>query len=169
MQKRNPSTDQDVRQLAENILNQYGNNILRLAYSYVANMDDAQDVLQETLLQVMRSQPVFENEEHEKGWLFRVAINKAQDKLRHRSRQNADQLSDNLAAESRQDLSFVWQAVAELPEKYRIVIHLFYQEEMTSDEISKITGQCSATVRSLLFRGRQMLKDKLKEAYDFDE
>lgn len=159
----------EARKLAQQVLEQYGDNILRLAYSYVRNLADAQDVLQETLLQVMRSHPTFENEQHKKGWLFRVAISKAQNHLRQASRHATDELNENLIAENKEDLSYVWTAVASLPDKYRVVIHLFYYEGFSTAEISEITNQKDSTVRSILFRGRQLLKEQLKEAYDFDE
>ncbi|WP_461873456.1 RNA polymerase sigma factor [Fusicatenibacter sp.] len=54
---------------AEKALDQYGNAILRLAYSYLHNMSDAEDILQDTLLKYMQSAPVFENAQHEKAWL----------------------------------------------------------------------------------------------------
>lgn len=67
------------------------------------------------------------------------------------------------------NLAFVWDAVRALPSKYREPIHLFYHEGYSTAEIARILGQKESTVRSLLHRGRSMLKETLKEAYDFDE
>ena len=78
-------------------------------------------------------------------------------------------LNEELAAENRDDLSFVWQAVKDLPEKYREAIHLFYYEGYSTKQIATILQRSEATVRSDLHRGRSMLRDILKEAYDFDE
>ena len=61
----------------------------------------------------------------------------------------------------------VLQAVLNLPEKYRDVIHLFYYEELSVKEISQITGGGVSTVTSRLTRGRELLKRSLKEEYDF--
>ena len=72
-------------------------------------------------------------------------------------------------SEGREDLSFVWEAVKALPVKYREVIHLYYQEGYSTQEIAEILGRSGATVRSDLYRGRQRLRGILKEAYDFDE
>ena len=66
-------------------------------------------------------------------------------------------------------MSDVWDAVRKLPPKYREPIHLFYHEGYQTAEIAKILGRKEATVRSDLHRGRQLLKDMLKEAYDFDD
>lgn len=59
----------------------YGDAILRAAYAYLHNMDDAEDVLQDTFVQYLRAEPVFENNVHEKAWLLRVAINLSKNKL----------------------------------------------------------------------------------------
>lgn len=81
----------------------------------------------------------------------------------------ADELNDELAAENRDDLSFVWQAVRDLPEKYRAPVHLFYYEGYSTRQIAEILRRSEATVRSDLHRGRSLLREILKEAYDFDE
>ena len=75
---------------------------------------------------------------------------------------------EELAADERDDLSFVWEAVKSLPVKYREVIHLFYHEGCSVREISNILKRPEATVRSDLHRGREQLKTILKEAYDFE-
>ena len=67
-----------VGQKAAQLLDKYGNSILRLAYSYLHNMSDAEDILQDTLLQYLKTAPVLENETHEKAWLLRVAANLSQ-------------------------------------------------------------------------------------------
>ena len=63
----------------------------------------------------------------------------------------------------------MWDAVRALPPKYREPIHPFYHEGYSTAEIARILGQKESSVRSLLHRGRSMLKETLKEAYDFDE
>lgn len=73
-----------------------------------------------------------------------------------------------LIAEEREDLSFVWEAVKELPDKYREVIHLHYYEGYPTAHIAKILKRNESTIRSDLRRGRERLKEVLKEAYDFE-
>ena len=77
--------------------------------------------------------------------------------------------NNKLAADERDDLSFVWEAVKSLPVKYREVIHLFYHEGCSVREISNILKHPEATVRSDLHRGRERLREILREEYDFDE
>lgn len=76
--------------LAERILDVYGDAVLRLAYTYVHNMSDAEDILQETLIRYLENRPVFENEKHEKAWLFRVAANLSKNKIAYNKIRQAD-------------------------------------------------------------------------------
>lgn len=154
---------------AEHLLDCYGNSVLRLAYSYLHNLSDAEEVLQECLIQFLRAAPVLENERHEKAWLLRVAGNLSKNRIAYNRLRAVDELSESLAAEDREDLSFVWEAVKQLPVKDREVIHLFYYEGFSTGEIARILGQKEATIRSRLMRGREKLKLVLKEAYDFGE
>ena len=104
-----------INERAEYILNTYGDSILRYAYSYLHNMSDAEDILQDTLIQYLKTDPVFENAAHEKAWLLRVAANLSKNRLDYNSIRKTDELNEELAADERDDLSFVWEAVKSLP------------------------------------------------------
>lgn len=132
-------------------------------------MSDSEDVLQETLIQFIKTMPLFETVSHEKAWLLRVAINISKNKIQYNKIRNTDELSENLTADEKEDLAFVWEAVKELPFKYREVIHLFYHEGYSTAQIAKMLSKNETTVRSLLHRGRNKLKEVLKEVYDFEE
>ena len=116
-----------INQQAEMILDTYGNSILQYAYTYFRNMSDAEEVLQDTLLQFLKTAPVFESREHEKAWLLRVAANLSKNRIRYNAVRKTDELQEELVAEQREDLSFVWDAVKSLPEKYREAVHPFYR------------------------------------------
>lgn len=158
-----------VNQKAERLLNEYGNSVLRLAYSYLHNMTDAEDVLQDTLLQYLKTAPILKNESHEKAWLLRVAANLSKNRIKYNSFRKTDELDETLATEQREDLSFVWEAVKELPLRYRETFHLFYHEGYSTAEIALILKVKESTVRSNLRRGRMNLKEILREAYGIDE
>jgi RNA polymerase sigma factor (sigma-70 family) len=153
---------------AEEALDRYGNSILRLAYSYLHNKADAEEVLQDTLIRLMEAAPSFESEEHRKAWLLRVAGNLSKNRISYNKVRRTDELSETLTAEEREDLSFVWEAVKALPEPCREAIHLFYCEGYPTAQIARILGRKEATVRSDLRRGRARLRETLKEAYDFE-
>ena len=154
---------------AEEILGKYGNSILRYAYTYLHNMSDAEEVLQDTILKCIRTAPVFENERHEKAWLLRVAGNISKNRIEYNALRKTDELNDELVSEEREDLSFVWEAVKSLPTNYREAVHLFYHEGYSTKQIAEILGKNEATVRSDLHRGREKLKILLREEYDFEE
>ena len=80
----------------------------------------------------------------------------------------ADELDERLAAEEREDLSFVWEAVKSLPDNMREVIHLFYHEGYSTKEIATMLKRNESTVRSDMKRGRDKLRLVLKEVYDFE-
>ena len=152
----------------ERIFDDYGNAILRMAYTYLHNMSDAEDILQDTLIKYMQLSPVFQSCDHEKAWVFRVAVNLSKNKIDYNKLRDTDELDETLVASQREDLSFVWEAVKELPVAYREVIHLYYYEGFSSGEIASILHSKESTVRSNLKRGREKLKEILKEAYDFE-
>ena len=161
------AVDSCTQMRAAGLLDTYGSAILRYAYSYVHNRSDAEDVLQDVLVQYLRTAPQLESPAHEKAWLLRVTANLCKNRLRYLARHRTDELSEELAAEGREDLSFVWDAVKGLPRHCREAIHLFYYEGCSTGEIARILGRNESTVRSDLHRGRQQLQTILKEEYDF--
>ena len=167
-EKQQAKADDRAGQMAADALDAYGNAILRCAYSYLHNMADAEEVLQDTLLKLLTAAPTFESEEHKKAWLLRTAANLSKNRIQYNSLRASDELSEELAAEDREDLSFVWDAVKALPVQQREVIHLHYYEGYSTEEIGKLLRRNPSTVRSDLRRGRENLKAILKEAYDFE-
>lgn len=160
---------EEVKVQAEYLLDAYGNCILRLAYSYLHNMSDAEDILQDTLIQYIKTVPQLTGAAHEKAWLMKVAANLSKNKIRYNQVRRADELDETLAAKERKDLQFVWEAVRQLPDHYREVIHLFHYEGYSTAQIAQMLGRKEATVRSDLRRGRMQLRDILQEEYDFEE
>ena len=160
---------EEVNVQAAHLLDEYGNSILRLAYSYLHSMSDAEDILQDTLIQYIKTAPQLTGAAHEKAWLMKVAANLSKNKIQYNQVRRTDELDETLVAEDRKDLQFVWEAVRQLPEHYREVIHLFHYEGYSTAQIARMLGRKEATVRSDLRRGRMQLRDILKEEYDFAE
>ena len=139
------------------------------ALSILKNIHDAEDILQETMIRYFEKAPEEMSEEHKKSWLLRVAANPAKNRIKYNKLREADELNEELVAEGREDLAFVWEAVKSLPDKYSEVIHLFYYEGLKAREVADVLEMEEATVRSLLSRGRAKLKEVLKTEYDFGE
>ena len=105
----------------------------------------------------------FTDQEHEKAWLLRVAINACKDYLKsffRRSVVSFEALRE-MEAEEQEDHREVLAAVLSLPVKYKDVIYLHYYEGYSAAEVGKILGKKENTVYSLLSRGRGMLKEML--------
>jgi RNA polymerase sigma-70 factor (ECF subfamily) len=143
----------------------YSGMLVRLCFSYMKNMSDAEDLTQDIFLKLLHKKPSFENSEHEKAWLIRVAINLSKNRLKtawFRKTVPLDENACNFTSKENEILS----TVLELPVKYRSMIHLFYYEEYSIAEISQILGINESTVGSQLHRARKLLKSKLKGDFD---
>lgn len=158
----------EIERLAEKYLKQYGNSMLRFAYTFIHNTEDAEEIVQDAIIKVLHAAPVFENDKHEKAYIMQTVANLSKNRIEYNKLRFADELDENLKADEREDLSCVWEAVKMLPEKYRAVVHLFYYEGYSTEEISKVLKKNHSTVRSDLNRARKKLKEILKEEYDFE-
>lgn len=151
----------------EEKMNQYGDMILRLAFTYMKNRQDAEDILQDVLVKYMEFQKEFENLEHEKAWFLRVTINHAKNKLRSSWFQKRVEWKQEHGFVLLPEENYVLEAVMSMEAKYREVIYLYYFEEYKTSEIADILGKKESTIRSILKRGREKLKYVLKEGYDY--
>lgn len=147
---------------------QYEKSIYRLAYSYLNNAADAEDILQDTMMKYLEKMPFLRDENHEKAWLLRVAANLSLNRIKYNKIRETSELSEELVQDGRQDLSFVWEAVRKLPMNYRDAVHLYYQEGYSTKEISYILKRNESTIRSDLKRGREQLERVLREEYGME-
>ncbi|HCW53541.1 MAG TPA: RNA polymerase subunit sigma-24 [Clostridium sp.] len=156
-----------THEIIEKDLDCYGDMILRLAYSYMKNIHDAEDIVQDVFVQLMKNIDKFESDEHKKSWLITVTRNLCKNKLKSSWFKKRDELVE-MPYYDKYKNNDVLDTVMKLPLKYREVIHLFYYEDYSTAQIADIIGKKESTVRSLLHRGRKILKDILKEGYDFE-
>ena len=147
----------------EVLAQRYAQMVYRMAYARTGSKTDAEDVVQEVFLRRVRARPSFRDEEHGKAWLLRVAANCTNDLFRLPWRKREEPLRPSMAAEEGPEPSGVMEAVLALPEKYRLVVHLYYYEELSTAEIGRIIGRSEGAVRSRLFRAKRMLRDLLGE------
>lgn len=149
----------------EQIVDTYGNMLFRLCLITLGNANDAEDAVQETLIKYLQRAPQFENAEHEKAWLITVATNKCKDILRFRSRHfyvDIDEIN-----EYTQDFtdSGIMDALMGIPDKFRMVLVLYYVEEYGIEEIAKIIGKTSSAVKMRLQKGRRLLREAYGKEY----
>lgn len=143
----------------------HGKSVFAAAYSLLKNREDAEDVVQDTFLRYYTGGKQFSSEEHLRAWLLRVAVNRAKDLLKSASRQRSVplELEPGIEAFPSDESRELFRAVTALPEAYRIVIHLHYYEDYPVREIARVLRLPQATVKTRLFRGRELLKKALKE------
>ena len=146
----------------------YAPAIYRLAYARTGSRADAEDIMQEVFVRLLRAGPDFADRAHARAWLLRVAANCANDWFRAPWRRREGPLTDSLPAPEHEDGGVV-EAVLALPAKYRTAVHLYYYEELSVAEIAKITGKSESAVKSRLSRARAMLREALKEDDDVSE
>ncbi len=148
------------------IYERQADTVWRVCYSFMRNHADAQDMMHETFLRLIRSGVTFASEKHERAWLIVTASNVCKDALRHPER-IPDALEDHpdLAAPEQPD-SVLAEAILRLPTDYKEVIYLYYYEGYSTDEIAKMLGAAPSTVRSRLARARARLKEELEDKSD---
>lgn len=146
----------------EDVFERYGNTVYRLAFAYARSKADADDIFQEVFLRYYRRAPAFESEEHRKAWLLRVTINRAKSCLSRRVLHGPPQAEGAVPFSAPASME-LHEALSKLAPKYRTVIHLFYYEGYTAEEIGALLRQKPATVRTQLTRARRRLASLLQD------
>lgn len=129
-----------VNQQAERMLTEYGNSVLRLAYSYLHNMADARKSAAGYFGAATQNNPNLNYQRTRKSMASSCCRQLSKNRLKYNTIRQTDELMEELVAEDQDDLSFVWEAVKALPDKYREVIHLFYQEGYQTNQIARNTA-----------------------------
>ncbi len=160
--------------LYEKVILRNSEMVYRLAYSLVRTRADADDIYQEVFLRYMQKDPIFESVEHEKAWFLRVTINCSKNFwkspwLQRRVAMDMEDMDETVSKNTElmygegEETSILIDIVKQLSRKYRVVIHLFYYEELSVEEIAKITKAKASTVRTRLTRARRQLKNLLNK------
>ena len=149
----------------EGAVERYGNTVFRLAYSYLKNRADAEDVMQETLLKLYLERKPFRSPEHERYWVVRVAVNESRRLLRSFWRSRAVPLDEQWDAPVSDDPAKreLFQAVMGLETKYRLTIYLYYYEGCSVKEVAAALHANPSTVQTWLQRARERLRRELSE------
>ncbi len=149
----------------ERLLRDYGDLLWRTALLLLGSEADAEDAMQETALRWLLKAPAFESPEHEKAWLLRVLTNLCRDMRRFWTRHPQLSLEELQAAAAEPEDSGILEALAALPEKYRLVLLLHYAEGYTTEEIAGIIGRSASAVKMRLQKGRRLLAEKYRKEY----
>ncbi len=144
------------------IYNRQVDTVYRICFSFMKNTADAEDMVQETFLRLLRCGVGFVSEEHEKAWLIVTASNVCRDTLKKWWRKTESIDDPALALQQPPfEIDEVLSAIMTLPTDQKTAVYMYYYESYTTAEIADYL-QCSrATVRSRLSRARKTLKYKL--------
>lgn len=155
----------------ERLINQYGDNLLRMCYLYLHDLQLAEDAVQDTYIKVYKNWDAFKGESSEKTWITSIAINVCKSRLRsswyknllfHRELKQEPYYEDKIKDDT------VLNEISKLKPKYREVILLFYYQELKVKEIVAALNITESAVTVRLSRAREQLKKSLKGWY-FDE
>lgn len=168
-------TIEDKGELIEALMAQYGNDILKLSFSYVRNHAVAEELTQEIFIKTYERIDTYQHKSSIKTWLWRIAINHCKDYLRswnYRKVVISERLSKDTVTQKetveaeviqRDEDDILAHEVLNLPVKYREVIYLHYFVDLPIKEIESITGVNQNTIKTRLKRAKEILKNKLEE------
>ena len=147
-----------------NLVQQYKDMIFRLAFSHTKNRFDADDITQNVLLQLYKTEKAFTSEAHIKNWLIRVTVNHCKNFFRApwRKHENLEDYENTLVFEESESRE-LFHTVMGLDAKYRITLLLHYYEGYSIREIACIMNIPEKTVSTRLARGRKLLKNLITE------
>ena len=150
--------------------NLYSQELMNISYGYTRNRDDSLDIIQNVFYKLFNSKKSFSTQLDEKHWLIRVTINECKDYLRKKSRivildyDTIDFISFKTDAdEENLRLYKLSERVESLPEKYKVVIILYYYDSQPIKEIMEILKLSEGAVKKRLERARNMLKKEMEE------
>ena len=147
--------------LLRNAMERHGAAVYRLALCRMQSIQDAEDVYQDVFLRLLDQDTSDWDEEHLRAWLLRCTVNRCCDLHRFRLRRPVLALAEIPEMEAPDSAAELWDAVARLPEKLRVPIHLYYAEGYSTEEIAGLLDIPAATVRTRLRRARKRLRDTL--------
>ena len=142
----------------------YKNTIYSIAYTYVHNVTDADDITQDVFMKYLNSDSVFQTLDNEKYWIIRVTINTCKSYLTKYWKKNVvldDDYVSRIPSEEKEE-DDMFECVFKLPHKYKEVIVLYYYENLSTDEISKTLMITKSNVKKRLERARNILRKKVK-------
>lgn len=141
------------------LYDRYAQDVFRLALSYLYHSQDAEDVCHSVFLTLVEKDvALFPGSE--KAWLLKCTANACKDLLKSFWKQNRDELNENMVFLDARDRE-LWAVVGTLPPKYRAVVHLYYYEGYSQEEIAKILGITRTAVQTRMQRARKLLEKEL--------
>ncbi|MFT4642652.1 MAG: RNA polymerase sigma factor (sigma-70 family) [Candidatus Azotimanducaceae bacterium] len=161
------------------LVERYQNMVFALALKMLKHREESEEVSQDTFIKVYKSLSKFNGESKFSTWIYRIAYNSCLDRIKKNSKYNnnveineitsneishTESIFDSL--ENKERSIIVKQCMDKLPEDERIIIHLFYFEELSLKEIVEIVSMTEGNVKVKLFRARKKLFSIFKESVE---
>lgn len=149
------------------VIEEYGNKLLRTCYLVLEDKGEAEDVVQETFIKVFQKLNTFKEDSGLYTWIYSIALNLCRDRLRkkHDILTLEDEWIENSDVEScvekNIDREVLKKELFQMNSIYREVLVLFYFEDLSIKEISNLLNEKEGTIKSKLSRGRTILKTSL--------
>ncbi len=152
------------------LIGRYSHIVFRVAFSYIGNHADAEDIMQDVFIKLCSCKKTFESEEHIKAWLLRVTVNQCKTSLKlcKKAAYEPIETAEHIPSPEKREENSLLPLVMKLSPKLRSVLYLYYYEDYSVKELSNILGINVSSVTTRLMRARQQLK-KLLEKEDYDE
>lgn len=149
------------------VFDEHSNAVFRVALSVVRNREEAQDIVMDTFMELIKQPRIFEDSGHLRAWLIRTGGNKSINVVKSaRMRRNVpldEILEGSLTAPVTESERDMLDMVMRLPDKLKSTVYMFYYEDMPAAEIAQALGISENTVYKRLERGRKLLKINLEE------
>ncbi len=165
--------------LFKDIVERYQNRIFTIGMRFHRNRDDAYDFVQEVFIRVYNNLSSFRGESKFYSWLVKIAYNHGINSIKSAKPNeslteeyiNAEELTPETAHLRGEVKAALSRAINELPERYRICLDLYFFFGLSYPEITDVTGFPVNTIKSNVFRAKQMLRDALRGtvAEEYDE
>lgn len=168
----------DKDRLIEDLIKNYGDDILRICYLYTKDYLQAEDLFQEVFIKVYKNIERFNNQCEVSTWIIKIAINTCKDYLKSAwikrnilfwsiEEENNENTENQAILDIEKD--YILSSVLNLPSKYREVIYFYYYKGLKTKEIAEVLKIKESVVRSRLMRAREILKRELKEGLAYEE
>ena len=141
----------------------YSQSLAKLAFTYMKNMTEAENIVQDVFLTYYQKKPEFKSAEHERAWLIRSVINRCKNQLKSVWHKQRTELSETIPAKNTFSHSGIVEAVLLLKEKYRTPLHLYYFEDCSIRETAEILGISESAASKRISRAREKLKAIMNE------
>lgn len=153
------------RKEIENVIEKYSDMVYRIALTRCGTIENAEDIYQDVFIKFSEKMPVFKNEEHEKAWFIRITLNLSKNLKLSAWNKKVINLDENIEFQTKEETD-VFSVVCELPTNYKTVIYLMYYEGYKVKEIAKIMRKQEGTIKTWLYRAREILKNKLEGGFE---